>query len=160
MASLLAQYLDPALIALDLQNTKRTAAINEVARLLEGHPDVTSYAGLYNDLLARERLDTTCLGNEIAIPHARTEHVSRIVMAVGRSGPGVWFENSRQSVRLMFVLGTPKANPGDYLQLVGLLCRLLKEPANRAALLQAPSPQAFVEALLALEARLRGLAPA
>ena len=160
MASLLAQYLDPALIALDLQNTKRTAAINEVARLLEGHPDVTSYAGLYNDLLARERLDTTCLGNEIAIPHARTEHVSRIVMAVGRSGPGVWFENSRQTVRLMFVLGTPKSNPVDYLQLVGLLCRLLKEPANRSALLQASSPEAFVQALLALEARLHGGAPA
>ena len=160
MASLLVQYLDPALIALDLQNTKRTAAINEVARLLEGHPYVTSYAGLYNDLLARERLDTTCLGNEIAIPHARTEHVSRIVMAVGRSGPGVWFENSKQTVRLIFVLGTPKSNPVDYLQLVGLLCRLLKEPANRAALLEAPTPEAFVAALLAFEARLRGGAPA
>ena len=159
MASLLAQYLDPARFALDLQNTKRTAAINEVARLLEGHPDVTSYPGFYNELLARERLDTTCLGNEIAIPHARTEHVRRIVMAVGRSGPGVWFENSRQNVRLMFVLGTPKSNPGDYLQLVGLLCRLLKDPAGRGALLQAPSPEAFIQALLALEAKVRGLAP-
>jgi len=160
MASLLAQYLDPARIALDLQHTKRTAAINEVARLLEGHPDVTSYAGLYRDLLARERLDTTCLGNEIAIPHARTEHVKRIVMAIGRSGPGVWFENSQQAVRLMVVLGTPKSNPVDYLQLVGLLCRLLKGPADRAALLQAPSPHAFVAAMLALEAKLRGLASA
>ncbi len=159
MASLLAQYLDPALLALDLQNTKRTAAIHEVARLLEGHPDVTNYAGFYNELLARERLDTTCLGNEIAIPHARTEHVKRIVMAVGRSGPGVWFENSRQSVRLMFVLGTPKSNPGGYLELVGLLCRLLKEPGGRGALLEAASPEDFIAAILALEAKLRGLAP-
>ncbi len=159
MASLLAQYLDPARIVLALQPTERIAAIDAVARLLQGHPDVTDYAGLYDDLLAREQLDTTCLGNEVAIPHARTRHVRRIVMAVGRSGPGVWFENSRQTVRLMFVLATPQANPGDYLRLVGLLCRLLKEPANRAALLQAPSPEAFAEAMLALEARLHAPAP-
>ncbi len=155
MASQLARYLDPARIVLDLQSTKRTTAINEVARLLEGHPDVTSYPGFYNELLARERLDTTCLGNEIAIPHARTEHVKAIVMAVGRSEAGVLFENGRQTVRLMFVLGTPKSNPGDYLQLVGLLCRLLKEPAHRAALMQAATPAAFIETAVALEAQLR-----
>ncbi len=158
MASLLAQYLDPARVALDLPATERIAAIDEVARLLADHPDVTDFTGLYDDLLARERLDTTCLGNEVAIPHARTRHVRRIVMAIGRSRPGVWFENSQQAVRLIFVLGTPQSNPGDYLQLVGLLCRLLKEPANRAALLQAPSPAAFVEAMLALEARVHSLA--
>ena len=160
MASQLARYLDPARIVLDLQNTKRTAAINEVAHLLEGHPDVTSYPGFHNELLVRERLDTTCLGNEIAIPHARTEHVKAIVLAVGRSGPGVWFENSHQTVRLMFVLGTPKSKPGDYLQLLGLLCRLLKEPAHRAALMQAATPAAFIETAVALEATLRVPVPA
>jgi mannitol/fructose-specific phosphotransferase system IIA component (Ntr-type) len=160
MASQLAQLLDPARIALDLHSTKRTAALNEVARLLDGHPDVTNFQGFYNDLLARERLDTTCLGNEIALPHARTEHVKKIVMAVGRSEQGVFFENGNQTVRLMFVLGTPKSNPGDYLQLVGLLCRLFKDPANRAALMHAPTPEAFVQVAVALEAKLCGLPPA
>jgi mannitol/fructose-specific phosphotransferase system IIA component (Ntr-type) len=159
MAVLLSQYLDPARIVLGIRSTARTAAIDEVACLLADHPDVTSYAGFYNELLARERLDTTCLGNEIAVPHARTEHVRRIVMAVGRSEQGVWFENSGQTVRLLFVLGTPKANPGDYLQLVGQLCRLLKDPLRRAALLQAPTPEAFVATVLSLEARLPGPVP-
>ena len=72
--------------------TKRTAAINEVAKLLESDPNVASFQGFYNELLARERLDTTCLGNEIALPHARTEHVKKIVIAVGRSAGGVHFE--------------------------------------------------------------------
>lgn len=56
----------------------------------------------------------------------------------------------------MFVLGTPKSSPGDYLQLVGLLCRLLKEPADSAALFAAATPDAFIQTLLALEARLSG----
>ena len=154
MTATLAQLLDPARITLRVQSTKRTAALNEVARLLENHADVVNFPGFYNELLARERLDTTCLGNEIALPHARTDHVKRIVMAVGRSESGVWFENCNQTVRLIFVLGTPKSNPADYLQLVGLLCRLFKEPAGRAALLAAATPEDFIRALLAQEAAL------
>ncbi len=158
MAGRLSQLLDPSRIALNVQSTKRTVALNEVARLLDGHPDVTNFQGFYNELLARERLDTTCLGNEIALPHARTEHVKKIVMVVGRSPAGIHFENSNQNVRLMFVLGTPKSNPGDYLQVVSALCKIFKDPANREALLAAATPEAFVQAIVSAEEKL--LAPA
>ena len=120
MAARLSSLLSPQRINLSVASTKRTAAINEVAKLLETDPNVANFQGFYNELLARERLDTTCLGNEVALPHARTEHVKQIVIAVGRSDAGVHFENSNQNVRLMFVLGTPKSNPGDYLMLVTL----------------------------------------
>ena len=158
MAGRLSQLLDPSRIALNVQSTKRTVALNEVARLLDGHPDVTNFQGFYNELLARERLDMTCLGNEIALPHARTEHVKKIVMAVGRSTAGIHFENSNQNVRLMFVLGTPKSNPGDYLQVVSALCKIFKDPANREALMSASTPEAFVQTIIAAEEKL--LAPA
>ena len=59
------RVLAPDRILLKLQSPKRTTAINEVAKLLENHPDVANFQGFYNELLARERLDTTCLGNEI-----------------------------------------------------------------------------------------------
>ncbi|MET0262892.1 MAG: PTS sugar transporter subunit IIA [Rariglobus sp.] len=158
MAGRLSSLLDPSRIRLQVQSTKRTVALNEVARLLEGHSDVTNFQGFYNELLARERLDTTCLGNEIALPHARTEHVQKIVMAVGRSQSGVLFENSNQTVKLMFVLGTPKSNPTDYLQVVSALCKIFKDPANREALMAADSPEAFVQAIVTAEEKL--LAPA
>jgi mannitol/fructose-specific phosphotransferase system IIA component (Ntr-type) len=158
MAGRLAQLLDPARITLHVQSTEHAAALNEVARLLAGHPDVANFQGFYDELLARERLDTTCLGNGIALPHARTEHVKQIVMAVGRSDQGVLFENSHQMVRLMFVLSTPRSDPGGYLQLVGLLCRIFKEPVNRSALLSAATPEEFARVVQVAEARL--LAPA
>ena len=156
MAVRVSSLLAPQHIILSLQNTKRTAALNEVARLLEGDPNVANFPGFYNELLARERLDTTCLGNEIALPHARTEHVRKIVIAVGRSDAGVHFENSNQNVRLMFVLGTPKSNPGDYLMLVGSLCRLIKEAPQRDALFAAPTPEAFIETVKVLENKILG----
>lgn len=156
MATRLSKLLDPARITLAVQSSKRTAAINEVAKLLESHPDVANFQGFYNELLARERLDTTCLGNEIALPHARTEHVKKIVLAVGRSTDGVLFENSNQTVKLMFVLGTPKNNPTDYLILVGALCRLIKDAASRDALMAAATPQAFITTVQELENKILG----
>jgi mannitol/fructose-specific phosphotransferase system IIA component (Ntr-type) len=154
MAGRLSNLLDPSRIRLNIQSGKRTVALNEVARLLEGHADVTNFQGFYNELLARERLDTTCLGNEIALPHARTEHVQKIVIAIGRRDTGVHFENSNQNVKLMFVLGTPKSNPTDYLQIVSALCKIFKDPANRESLMSAPSPEAFIAAIVTAEEKL------
>lgn len=154
MAAKITSLLDPTRILLHVQSTKRTAALNEIAHGLEGHPDVANYRGFYDELLARDRLDTTSLGNGVALPHARTEHVKKIVMAVGRSDAGVAFEPNGEIVKLFFVLGTPKTKPGDYLAVVSTLCKLLRDPSDRTALLNAPTPEAFITTLATIETRL------
>lgn len=154
MPGRITSLLEPSRISLHVQSTKRTAALNEVARLLEGHPGVANFGGFYEELLARDRLDTTCLGNAVALPHARTDHVKQIVMAVGRTDTGIPFDSSGEIVRLFFVLGTPRAKPGDYLAVVSALCKILKDPADRASFLNAPTPEAFVAAIAAAEAKL------
>jgi mannitol/fructose-specific phosphotransferase system IIA component (Ntr-type) len=154
MAGKITSLLDPSRILLHIQSTKRTAALNEIAHQLESNPDVTNYRGFYDELLARDRLDTTSLGNGVALPHARTEHVKKIVMAVGRSDAGIPFEQNGEVVKLFFVLGTPKTKPGDYLAVVSTLCKLLRDPGDRNALLAAPTPEAFVAAVMNIEARL------
>jgi len=154
MAGRITSLLAPANIALGVQAVKRTAALHEVARLLEHHPDMANFAGFYEELLARDRLDTTCLGNAVALPHARTEHVKKIVMAVGRSEAGIPFDANGEIVRLFFVLGTPKTKPGDYLAVVSALCKILKDPADRASFLEASTPEAFISAITAAEAKL------
>ena len=154
MAGKISSLLHPARIALNVAATKRTVALHEIARLLDGHPDVANFDGFYDELLARDRLDTTCLGNAVALPHARTEHVKKIVMAVGRSDKGIPFDDKGEIVKLIFVLGTPKSKPGDYLAMVSALCKLLRDPADRAAMLAAPTPEAFIAAIAAVETRL------
>ncbi len=154
MAGKITPLLDPARIALHLQSTKRTAALNEIARLLEGHPQVANFAGFYDELLARDRLDTTSLGNGIALPHARTEHVKEIVIAVGRSDAGIAVDEKGEVVRLFFVLGTPKSKPADYLAVVSALCRLLRDPVNREAMLTAATPEDFIAVVRAAEEKL------
>jgi mannitol/fructose-specific phosphotransferase system IIA component (Ntr-type) len=159
MAGKLTSLLDPARIVLHLKSTKRTAALNEIAQLLTVHPQVTNFSGFYDELLARDRLDTTCLGNGVALPHARTEHVKEIVLAVGRSDVGIPMEQSNETVRLFFMLGTPKTKPGDYLAVVSALCKILRDAATREALLVAATPEEFIGAIRAAEEKLTAPAP-
>ena len=155
MPGKITSLLDPTRIVLTLKGAERTNALHETARLLDGHPDVSHFTGFYEELLTRDRLDTTCLGNGVALPHARTEHVDKIVMAIGRCDTGVVFDEANgEIVKLFFVLGTPKSKPGDYLAIVSALCKLLRTPADRDALLAAPTPEAFIAALAATETKL------
>ena len=153
MSGQLSPLLSPDPILLQMRAPKRTAALHDIAQLLAPHPAVTNFDGFYAELLARDRLDTTSLGHGFAVPHARTEHVKQIVLAVGRSDAGILFDRG-ETVHLMFMLGTPKSRPGDYLQVLSLLCRMLKEPANRDALLTAPTPEDFIRVVTGIETKL------
>jgi len=157
MAGKITQLLAPARIALSLRSIERTAALHEVANLVATHPDVANFDGFYRELLARDRLETTCIGHSIALPHARTEHVRSIVLSVGRSDAGIPFENTHggtDSVRLLFMIGTPKNKPGDYLAIVSALCKLLKDLSHRDALLAATTPEEFIQVIAAAEQKL------
>jgi mannitol/fructose-specific phosphotransferase system IIA component (Ntr-type) len=147
----ISSLLKPEQIKMELAQTKRCNAINEVAQLLQANPNVTNFAGFYEELLARERIESTCLGNEIAFPHARTDSLKGMVLAIGRSTQGVWFENSSQTVKLIFVIGTPKRMVTDYLSVVGGLARLLKDTATREKLISVPSVEEFIATLTQAE---------
>ena len=120
----LQNLLQPHLIKLDVTEKKRTSAIREITELLKNDHRIKDFEKFYQDLLARERIETTCLGCDTALPHARTDHVADMVLAIGRSKEGVLFENSNQTVHLIFVVGTPKRMATDYLRLVGTIARL------------------------------------
>jgi mannitol/fructose-specific phosphotransferase system IIA component (Ntr-type) len=147
----ISSLLKPEQIKMELTQQKRCNAINEVAQLLQSNPNVTNFAGFYEELLARERIESTCLGNEIAFPHARTDSLKGMVLAIGRSTQGVWFENSSETVKLIFVIGTPKRMVTDYLSVVGGLARLLKDAATRQKLISAPTVEEFVATLTQAE---------
>ena len=147
----ISSLLKPEQIKLELVQQKRCNAINEVAQLLQTNPNVTNFTGFYEELLARERIESTCLGNEIAFPHARTDYLKGMVLAVGRSPQGVWFENSGQTVKLIFVIGTPKRMVTDYLSVVGGLARLLKDSSTRERLISVPTVEEFIATLAQAE---------
>jgi len=72
--------------------------------------------------------------------------VNKIVLGIGRSRAGIPF-GKRGRARLIFVIGVPQRLVNDYLVCVGALARLLKDDIVRNRLLNADTPEQFVEIL-------------
>ena len=143
-SSSLSELLAPEHVLLDLTATDETEAIRAVTGLLKGDPAIGDLAQLTAEVLEREALSSTALGNGIAFPHARTGQVRRIVVAAGRSRLGVPFQLGKQLVHFLIVIATPPNQVPQYLSAVAKLARLLKEPANREKLMQATCVAEFL----------------
>ncbi|MDR1304196.1 MAG: PTS sugar transporter subunit IIA [Verrucomicrobiales bacterium] len=155
MAKVISTKLKPYLITLDLQAKTHEEAVYEIASTLKGDPLVTDFDGFYAALQAREKLESTCLGKGIAFPHARTDAVKGMVIAVGCSEAGVLHARAdNQLENLIFVIGTPKRMVTEYLSAVGALARLLKDDALRNKLLHAKNGDEFLFYLAEAEDKL------
>ena len=142
----IAALLKPERMKLGLEAKQKNAALHEVANLLGGSPCVSSFDAFFREILERERISNTALGHDVAIPHARTDHCTDILIAVGRSAEGIDFEaKDGRPVRLIFLIGTPKAMVTEYLRVVGNLARLLRQDDIRQRLLNAPDSAAFIQ---------------
>ena len=143
----ISDFLKPEYIALDLRAGTEPEAILEVAGTLRPDSAILNFHGFCDEVFSREKLSPTALGSGVAFPHARTEHVSRIVAAVGRSRKGVWFEKCRENVHLIFVIGTPRESVREYLALLATLAFLLKQKPVREKLMAAATREEFFAAL-------------
>jgi len=133
-------------ILLDMQAQAQDDAIRELVGLLAGNKQVIDSARLCREIIDREALSSTAMQAGTALPHARTDTVRDIVLAVGRSREGVMFANQAR-VRLIFVIGTPKNSVADYLVCVGTLARLVRNTASMERLMQAGTASEFAQIL-------------
>src|SRR5436309_3185893 len=153
IAGKVAGLLRPEAINLNLQSRQKVDALREVATLLQKAGCVNNFDAFFAEILERERVSNTALGHDVAIPHARTDQCSDILIAVGRSEAGIDFEaKDGQPVRLIFLIGTPKQMVTEYLRVVGNLARLLRQDQLRQNLLDAPDPAAFIKLIEQAEA--------
>ena len=140
---LVSSYLKENQISLDIKAANKNEAIKELSLLLKNCKNIADFDGFIQDVFSREALSTTGIGNEIGIPHARSEAVKDFVIAFGRSEDGVEFASlDGNPVKLIFLMGTPKEkNLTQYLQLLSKLTRLLKDKSFRETLLKVQSPE-------------------
>jgi mannitol/fructose-specific phosphotransferase system IIA component (Ntr-type) len=147
MALALADLLNEKHVDLDLRTRTFETALHKLVRLLEKDGQVTDTDIFLEQVLARERVHSTFVENGVAFPHARTELVDKIVLAMGRSRAGIAFAPEGQRAHLIFLIGVPQRLVSEYLVCVGALARLLKDHETRQKLLYAATPEEFVKAL-------------
>ena len=79
--------------------------------------------------------------------HARTESVSSLVLAVGRSATCLGPIQGGKATRLIFVAAIPEAMNTEYLRILGAISRICREEKSLAALLTAVNADSFIASL-------------
>jgi len=135
------EYMSKDKIMLDMISNKKEKAIKELAECLKNSKEISDFNTFLSDVFVRESVQTTGIGNEVAIPHARTDTVNDFIIAFGRSKDGVDFDSpDAKPVKLIFLMGTPnKKNLSQYLKALGHLSRILNKEDFRNKLLSATS---------------------
>ncbi len=149
----LSGYLTELTVKTQLVSHEKEAAIREMAELAAGTGKVADVEELVRVALAREAQGTTGLGEEIAIPHAKTDAVTAPVVGFARSAAGIdWDSLDGTRAKLVFMISVPEAAAGDeHLRILALLSRKLMDPDFRARLQSAPDTAAILGVLGEIE---------
>jgi mannitol/fructose-specific phosphotransferase system IIA component (Ntr-type) len=99
-------------------------AIDTMLAALGRRSEVADSVELRRAIIERQKMDPPLLPGGTAIPHARTDSVRSVVMAIATSPSPIMF--GEIPVRLMFLIGVPKAAVGEYLQITSFLARNLR----------------------------------
>ena len=149
MAIALPELLDEKEVILRLRSRKLPNALREIIQLLAHNGKITDTDKFFEQVLAREHAHPSVVENGVVFPHARTDLVEEIVVAIGRSRAGIPVGPNQRRAQLIFLIGVPERLVNDYLVCVGTLVRLLKDDSTRSALLHAETPREFIDALIA-----------
>jgi len=147
MAIALSDLLDEKQVILRLRSRKLPNALREITQLLAQNGKIDNAEAFLEQVLAREGAHPSAVEHGVALPHARTDFVTEIVLGIGRSRAGIPFGESGVRAHLIFVIGVPQRLVSDYLICVGTLVRLVKDDAIRSILLNAETVQEFLDAL-------------
>lgn len=84
--------------------------------------------GLFEGLIARERLGSTAIGNGVAIPHCRVPHCREILGMLILLDEGVEFDAiDEHKVDLVFILLVPMESTHEHLETLALLSKLFND---------------------------------
>ena len=90
-------------------------------------------------LTEREKLNTTGIGEGVAIPHGKLAGLPRLYASFGVSRPGVDFSSiDGRPTQLFFALIAPENSAGIHLKALARISRLFRSPQFRESILQAP----------------------
>jgi mannitol/fructose-specific phosphotransferase system IIA component (Ntr-type) len=136
-------HLRSAVFVNPVQAKTEIEAIDELLSPLRNHPDLIDPVALRGAVLQRQKVDPPLLPMGIAFPHARTDSVRSLVLAIGLCPEPVVFGDT--SVRLILLIGVPKTAISEYLDLTSFLVRHLRNRPVVDRLMAATTMAEFLE---------------
>ena len=141
-------FLSKKAIVMDIKSTKKEDIMRELVDALinSGEIEKRHRNKLVEALLAREALGSTAIGQGIAIPHAKSDCVTKLVAAFGLCKKGVDFDSlDGELAYIFFLLVAPQDSAGPHLKALARISRLLKDKYFRDSLRGCTDDKAVVK---------------
>lgn len=127
--------------------TKRDVLAEMAAALAKVEPQIEADR-LLEVLLEREELQSTGIGEGVAIPHGKMPGLDRLVATFARSPEGVEFDSiDGQATHHFFLLVVPEHSGGQYLKALARISRFFRDAAFRQRLSDAESLDDILRAI-------------
>ena len=133
----------------DLVGKNKSDVIKEMAQCLKKTNIIKNDQALFETLMEREKLGSTGIGENVGIPHGKSDEVTQIIIAFARSINGVDFESLDQKpVHFVCMVIAPAHSTGQHLKVLAKISRLFKSQGLREGILKSENSDAIYSILL------------
>lgn len=126
----------------ELKSTNKHELLEELSRSIQKVYFEFDLEAVIKVLTEREKLGSTGIGDNIAIPHGKLSGLDDLILAFGRSNSGIDFDTADgKPVNLFFLLLAPEQNTDQYLKALAKISRMLKDQYFRKGLMEADTKE-------------------
>lgn len=141
-------FLNEKAIAANLKSQDKKGVIQELTDLLIKAGDLKPRTrdAVVKTLLNRETLGSTGIGQGVAIPHGKCEHVTELKGVFGVSKKGIDFDSlDGEQAYIFFLLLAPMESSGPHLKALARISKLLKDKYFRDSLKKAENEKSLLK---------------
>ena len=137
----ISNLLCKATINLDLKVENKNDVIDQLVELLDFAGKLNNKEKFKEEILKRENLSSTGIGEGIAIPHGKTSAVKEASLALGIVKNGVDYDSlDGEPVHIVFMIAAGESANADHLETLSKLSVLLMNPEFKSGLLSLKTP--------------------
>lgn len=135
-------------IKIPLENTDKEKIIDEMVMLIDRSAKLKDKDQILKAVLDREAVMSTGVGDEIAIPHGKSDGVDDIIAALGITKEPVNFDSlDNKPVRLVWLLVGPQDKTGPHLKALSRISRLMHKKEFRDRLISTSKPRDIIKVI-------------
>ena len=151
----LTDYLKPEYIQIGLAADSKDDLLDKILELADKNPHVLDAKRVRAAVFEREKIMSTGVGKNFAIPHGKTDAVDDIVLAFAVTATPVDYGSmDNEPVRLVLLLVSKESLVSQRLKLLSRASKVMNSDQSRAALMNAKSPEEVISIFKAEQDRI------
>ncbi len=116
---------------MELRSKKTSDVLQEMTLFLKKMNKISDDKVILTKLLDREKLASTSIGKNTAIPHAKIKNLSNPIVLIAISKNGFLYNpNDTEPVHLIILVLSPTASPAIHLQILAAAASIIKKQGD------------------------------